>query len=373
MRMEIQIEKGLLAEALKKAQAVADKRSDVGLDHVLLKADDGKASLTTFDHVVGLKTVLPAEVVQGGEVLLDAQRLYEIVRSLSGTVVVLAEDNGRVRISCGSAVFRLRGLDPDSFPELPVEASWQRLAHMEAERLSELISRVHFSASTDETRPNLQGVYLHEHEGAVRAVATDGHRFTMADATLDAPAVYERGLILPTKGCNALLTILGGYSGQVCTLHVGSAVAFCELGGETVYFRLIDGQFPDYKQVIPEDNIVCLSLHRETLLAAIKRVSALYKGSSAASAPRVELCLSDGKLQLFSENPDIGDGLDTLPVEYVGKELAVGFNAKYLVELLKSIDTDDVGVELDIDECAPVVFRAAGDIEHMGIVMPMRG
>ena len=237
-----------------------------------------------------------------------------------------------------------------------------------------LVERTAFAASTDETRYNLNGVYFEPVAGAMRLVATDGHRLSMADAAIEGDFKLKKGVILPRKGISELRKLLseaveGAEEKPRGELGFVDNSAVFRRTGVVLVMRLIEGSFPDYRQVIPKAGEKVASLGRERLLQTLRRVSLLSSEKSNA----VKLELEKGNLRIAAQNPDLGEAREDVPVEYDGEPLKIGFNAKYLIDVLTVLHDADVRLEL-ADDLSPGVVRPAGEAgEHFtAVIMPMR-
>jgi DNA polymerase-3 subunit beta len=238
----------------------------------------------------------------------------------------------------------------------------------------DLVGKTSFAASTDETRYNLNGVYFEPTSGSMRLVATDGHRLSMADAAVEGDFKLKKGVILPRKGISELRKLLseameGAEEKPKGELGFADNSAVFRRPGVVLVMRLIEGSFPDYRQVIPKAGEKVASVGRERLLQTLRRVSLLSSEKSNA----VKLELGKGTLRIAAQNPDLGEAREDLPVEYDGEPLKIGFNAKYLIDVLGVLGDADVRLEL-ADDLSPGVLRPAGEPgEHFtAVIMPMR-
>jgi DNA polymerase-3 subunit beta len=267
------------------------------------------------------------------------------------------------------------GLPAEDFPALP---KFEKVAFVDvapAELLAQ-IDGTAFAASTDETRYNLNGVYFEPQGPVLRMVATDGHRLALSEKPLAGDYALKRGVILPRKGLNELKKLLGeavevAEPGAEATSRLGFAEnsAIFRRPGVVLAMRLIEGLFPDYKQVIPKQGEKILKVGRLRFLETLRRVSLLSSDKSHA----VKLELAPGLLKVLSQNPDLGEAKEEVPVEYAGDALKIGFNARYLTDVVQALKSDDVQLEL-ADDLSPGVLRGAGpeDAGYTAVVMPMR-
>lgn len=370
--MEFQISVDELSKALYRAQGIVEKKSTMPiLSSVLIEAkktpEGGRVSVSAYDLEVGVSGEHPAEVLREGVVALHARSLYDIVRNLPENVVVLKKGaNNRVEISSGTAEFRIVGQDADEFPALPAVEDIPFVT-VEAGTLLEMIEKTQFAISTDETRYNLGGVYFDPAAGAVRMVATDGHRLSMVERPFGGDFGLQRGVIIPRKGLMELRRLLAEDTASPGELGFSENSGVFRRQGLVMVMRLIDGQFPDYNQVVPAESERAILLPRARFLETLRRVALIAADRTNA----VRLDISSGQLRLSSNNPDLGEAKEDLVIDYEGEPMRIGFNARYIQDVLTAVDADQVKVELS-DELSPGVLRPAGDDSYVSVIMPMR-
>jgi DNA polymerase III subunit beta len=367
--MEFRIAAQELQKALHRAQGIAERKTTIPiLANVLMQAKKTGVSLTAFDLDIGLVTEHPAEVISEGAITLSAKTLFDIVRSLpEAQVGIKSTSNNAVEITSGKAHIKLLGMPAEEYPALPKEEK-SNLVKAEGKTLLEMIEKTSFAISTDETRYILNGLYFEPGgKGSVRVVATDGHRLSLVERPFEGDFKLKKGVILPRKGLLELRRLLEEAPEAECFLGFGDSSAVFKKSGLSMFMRLIDGQFPDYQEVIPKDSDKALKLARGPLLDTLKRISLLSEEKSHA----VRMELAEGRLRVSSQNPDLGEAHEDIPVDYTGKKVEVGFNARYIVDVLTVISTDDVMFEL-VDEQSPGVVRPTGDKSFTAVIMPMR-
>lgn len=368
--MEFRIAAEELAKALHRAQGIAERKTTIPiLANVLVRATQTGVSLTAFDLDIGLVSEHPAEVLTEGAITLSSKHLFDIVRTLPDSrVTVKSKSNNAVEITSGSARFKLLGMPADEYPALPKEEK-SNLVKADGKALLEMIQKTSFAISTDETRYILNGLYFEATEqGEVRVVATDGHRLSLVQRKMEGSDFkLKKGVILPRKGMLELRRLIEEAPDAECFLGFGDTSAIFKKSGLSMVMRLIDGQFPDYQEVIPKEGDKQLKLPRQGLLSTLKRISLLSEEKSHA----VRLQLEDNSLRISSQNPVLGEAHEDLPVEYGGPKIEIGFNARYLIDVLGVLDQDDVRFEL-IDDQSPGVLRPAGESSYTAVIMPMR-
>jgi DNA polymerase-3 subunit beta len=373
--MKLSIEKGELQRGLGRIQAIVEKRNSMPiLANVLLEAEkDGESGtlrLAATDLEVGIRGSHPAKVAKPGSVTVSARKLYDIVRELPDEPVQLeGTSNAYLEIACSRARFSLAGAAADEYPSLP-EFSPERLVKIPAPVLSVMIERTMYAASVDETRYNLNGVFFEVdiERGKVRMVATDGHRLAQVDRAIG-PEVegLASGVIVPRKGLAELKRLVDEDDAEEVEIGFEGNSGLARRGGVTLVMRLIEGEFPNYRQVIPTASEHTLTLPSEVLVHALRRVVLLSSERSRA----VKLELSDSKLTMSSNNPDLGEAHEELDVDFAGPEVAFGFNARYLLDALGALGAKEVRVGLR-DGNSPITLQPTDDPDALAVVMPMR-
>lgn len=374
--MKLQIAKTELQKGLGRIQAIVEKRNSMPiLANVLLEGEKGDGAegtlrLAATDLEVGLRGQHVARVEKAGGLTVAAKKLFEIVRELPDDEIALeATANSYLDIRCARSHFTLAGTAAEEYPTLP-EFSPEATVRIPSEMLSGMIERTMYAASVDETRYNLNGVFLEVHAdtGKLRMVATDGHRLALVDrevpGQLDALA---NGVIIPRKGLAELKRLLDEDDVEEVEIGFEGNSGLARKGGVTLVMRLIEGEFPNYQQVIPSDVAVRLVVPTDRLVQALRRVVLLSSERSRA----VKLELSEGQLLVSSNNPDLGDASDELDVEYSGETLAVGFNARYLLDALGALHAKEVRLGLQND-LSPAQVTPTNDDDALAVVMPMR-
>lgn len=367
--MEIRAKREDFLATLYWTQTIVERRNTMPiLANVLVETDRGGVRVTATDLEVGVRGRLDAEVSKEGMVTLNAKKFYEIVREAPEETVQLKRlENEWVEIKSGRSVFKVVGLDAREFPQFP-HIEGEKLAVTSASVLREMIEKTLFSVSTDETRYSLNGVFIEQSEkGKARMVATDGHRLALVERELGVLGL-EKGVILPRKGLAELKKVLEASENGVVALGFKDNMGLVVKEDVELFMRLIDGDFPDYNKVIPKDNPHVVKLEQEALLRSLRRVSILsserYRG--------VKIDLGDGRVLISASNPDLGEAVEEIEVEYGGKPLTVGFNARYLMDVLGVLG-EGADIDLEVkDEVSPSLVRKRGDEGYLYVVMPMR-
>lgn len=367
--MEFSIDTREFTQVLSLAQGVVERRNTMPiLSNVLLAAGEG-LSIAATDLEVHVKRRCQAKVGKPGAATVAARKFYELVRQLRpGQVTVRLLENHFVEVVSGRSRVRLVGLPAEDFPTFPqAEAKDGSRFLMDAATLCAMIDRTLFAVSTDDTRPHLGGVFLTGGEDSVRFVGTDGHRLALVDQPIPGVKPPEKGLILPRKGLAELRRLLEGKEGEVA-MTVGGNVVRAEMADVELVMRLIDGEFPNYEQVIPKKVKFRVAIPKDDLLSALKRVSVV----ASDRARGVRLSLSSGQLTISASSPDFGEASEEIEIPFDGKEMTVGFNSRYLTDVL-AILPDEPRVEIGLtNEVSPGLIRTEGDDSYSCVVMPMR-
>lgn len=369
--MEFVIERSELLGGLYLAQGIVERRTTVPiLNNVLISAVDRGVTISATDQEVAVRCLCLASVVGKGILTAPARTLYEAIRGLpDGAVHVRHLENYWVEISSGRSRFRLPGLDPAEFPAMPEPSPGAgppvRIA---GAMLNEMIERTLFAVSTDESRANLNGIYVEvAEEGRLRVVATDGHRLAVITRQVET-AQLIRGVTIPRKALLELRKVLEGGGDEPVDIAMEERVAHATRGSVEISMRLVAGEFPDYRQVIPQRSERIVTVGVDALLTALRRVSVVTSERNAAVKMQVEA----KQMELATTNSELGEAVDQLEVEYEGEPISVAFNGRYLMDVLAVLPAE-VQVEIGLgDEVSPAVIRASGDQDYAYVVMPMR-
>ncbi|MFT4571469.1 MAG: DNA polymerase-3 subunit beta [Hyphomicrobiaceae bacterium] len=355
---------------LSRTQGVVDRRHSMAiLTNILLEAGKDEISAVATDLEVSLKQACPAKVVEPGSAAVSARKIFEIVREANADEIsVETTENRWVSVSYGRSRFRLMGIDPSDHPGMPAPGTGESSTiELEAGELSEMIGKTIFAVSSDDARSNLAGVHLSRgsKKSHLRLVATDGHRLAMIDRKVNGEAPKD-GVILPRKGLAEMAKLLAEDTGSV-RLTLSEREAQIEAGGCTLSMRVVEGTFPDYKQVVPKEAPNILRVGRDALLHSVRRVSLL----SSDRAHGVRFGISEDRLEISASNPDLGEATEDLEVAYQGPQIEIGFNARYLLEVL-AVLPEGGPVEIGLgDQLSPGVLHG-GDDSYQYVVMPMR-
>jgi len=367
--MEIKAKRGDLLATLYWTQSIVERRNTMPiLANVLIEAQKGGIHITATDLEVGVRGLVEGEVAKEGTVTVSAKKLYEIIREVPNDQVHLKRlENEWVEIRSGKSVFKIVGMDAKEFPQFP-KFDGKGLSTCPGSTIHQMIERTIFSVSTDETRYSLNGVFVEQSDGGkVRMVATDGHRLAFEENVIGSLGL-SKGVILPRKGLSELKKLLEDGEDGAVSLGFKENMGLVIKDKVELFMRLIDGDFPDYTKVIPQGNPNIAKLDHEELLRALRRVSILsserYKG--------IRMEFSEGKVSISANNPDLGEAVEDIEAEYKGKLISIGFNARYMIDVLSVLSGEgEINIELK-DELSPSVIRKNGVDGYLYVLMPMR-
>jgi DNA polymerase-3 subunit beta len=335
------------------------------LSNILLNARDGKLTLSGTDLDISVSVSIDAEVEKEGSVTVPAKKFAEIARELPAAPVHIHVDGVEIRIESGKSRFKLFGLPTEEFPSFPEVDSGDSWS-MQASDLHELISKTSFAVSTEESRPILNGVLWQLREGTASMVATNGHRLARLTVPLEGGGAPETDLIIPPKALQQVARLFEK-EGEIAVARSQNHLAF-RSAARAVYTRLIEGPYPNYQQVIPTDNDKKAIASRDGLAAAIRRMAVV----ASDQTHRVRMSFADGSLSFRVQTPDLGEAEEEMAVDYGGEPLEIGFNANYLLEVLRYMPGDDVLVEFKAPERAATFRPASGELDYLCLVMPLR-
>ena len=380
--MKLTIERAVLFRALSHVQNIVERRNTIPiLSNVLLRADDGRLSLTATDMDLEMLESVEATVEREGATTAPAHTLFDIVRKLPDGAQVELEvgaDGTLLMIRAGRSSFRLGCLPTEDFPFMAsgeVKAEFR----LSAADLRTLIDRTRFAISTEETRYYLNGIYLHKAASdgidVLRAVASDGHRLARVEMTLPegaeglgevSEAGGQAGVIIPRKTVGEIRKLIDDAQDEV-RIGVSATKIRFSFGEAILTSKLIDGTFPDYERVIPAGNDKTLSVDTKSFASAVDRVATIATEKSRA----VKLSLQGSTLTLSASSPENGSASEEVEVTYDGDELEIGFNSRYLLDITGQIEGDGCQLML-ADSASPTLIRDPADTQALYVLMPMR-
>ncbi|WP_339703620.1 DNA polymerase III subunit beta [uncultured Sphingosinicella sp.] len=365
--MKATVERATLLKCLGHVQSVVERRNTIPiLSNVLIEVENGGLKLMATDLDLQVVDSIAAQVETSGATTVSAHTLFDIVRKLpEGSQVELAVSGDKMSIAAGRARFNLATLPRDDFPMI-AESDLPTKFQLPAETLKQIIDKTRFAISTEETRYYLNGIFMHVVDGKLLAVATDGHR--LARVALDAPAGSDGmpDIIVPRKCVAEVRKLLDEVTGEIEVSLSSTKIRF-RAGTAVLTSKLIDGTFPDYSRVIPTKNDRLLKVDTKALAEGVDRVAAIATEKTRA----VKMSIDRDRIVLSVTSPETGTAAEEVPADYASESLDVGFNARYLLDILSEIETDEIEIHL-ADAAAPTLIREGQSSPALYVLMPMR-
>jgi len=339
------------------------------LSNILLEARDDGIWMSGTDLDVGVRVQVPADVAEPGSLTAPGKKLQEIARELPDQPVEVTGRGAQLELKCGKTAFKLNGLPSEEFPSLPgidFEEGWS----VTGKELQKLIHHAAFAVSTEESRPILNGVLWELRDGRMQMVATNGHRLARIAVPAGPSTATSADFIVPPAALQQVQRLFKT-DDQLAVARDGNHLGFRSAGTE-VYTRLIEGTYPNYEQVIPKDNDRWAVVEKSGLESSVRRMAVV----ASDQTHRIRLLFSEQRVQLSVLTPDLGEGADELELDYHGEELEIGFNANYLLEVLRYMPTDEVKLTFKAPERAatiePVGPEGEESMDYLCLVMPLR-
>jgi len=362
--MKIKTPQENLVKGIQTVQNVIPTRSTLPiLSNILIETQKDSIKLTATDLDTAISCIIPVSVVQEGSITVPSKRFGDIIKELpEEEITISARKNNIVTIDCKKAFFKVMGLPKEDFPKVPAIKDKETIK-IDQGVLKNMLNMTSFAISHDETRYILNGILFDINNSKIKLVATDGRRLALIEKTINLPDKFQKKVIVPLKAVQELNRSLKD-DGKVEIFFGDNQISF-KVGGITLISRLIEGEFPQYEQVIPKEKKEKIKMDRATFLAAARRASILTSQDSQA----IKLDLFKNRLIVSKNTPDIGEAREELEVEYKGEDISIGFNPSYLMDALKNIDTDSIGFEVS-DPSKPGVIRKADEFVY--VVLPMQ-
>lgn len=372
--MKFTIAKNKLSHLLYLASTIVERRNTMPvLANVKITADKNSISIAATDLEISLIGSAEAQVENSGDITVGAKVLYDIVKEMpADTVTAKLVEGQRLEIESGKSKFKIVGTSSDEFPSID-DINLTNPLSIEASKFYEMLDKTAFAVSTDETRYNINGVFVEnidipgeKDSSGIRFVSTDGHRLAIIDRNADGLTLQE-GVIIPRKGIQELRKMLENEEGDVI-VGVEEGFYTVQCSDVTIRIRLVDGQFPDYRQVIPSSRTTEITVDRSSLLSTVKRVSLVTTDKSKT----IRFSFSNNELNISSSSPEYGEASEQIPIVQEGDNITIGFSARYVIDVLNTmVDSENVKILLNGD-LGPGVFQSDKDELFRCIVMPMR-
>lgn len=367
--MNLTISKEQIINGLQAVQNVVSTRTTLPiLSNVLLRAEGDRLELTATDLDVTVACGVEAKITRPGATTVPVKKLFGIVRELTNLDIdIEVDEKNNCTVRSGPSFYKINGLSADEFPPLPKFKEEKKVV-LRQETLKSMMKKTSFAISTDESRYVLNGIFLSLKDHKMTMVATDGRRLALVDEEIDVSEASQGEFIVPAKAVNELNRLLQD-KGEVEIQYAENQASFTlkdEKGSSILIIsKLIEGNYPNYRQVIPAETKERVALVREEFLHALRRAEIMTSEKSNS----VKLSFGKNKLEITANSPEVGEAKETLAINYKGPDIAISFNPKYIIDPLNALVNDEIFIEL-IDELSPGVVKINGPFLY--VVMPMR-
>lgn len=371
--MEFNIKRDQFSLGIQKTLGIVEKKTTMPiLSNLLLRAGQNRVTIMATDREIGLVADYKAEVIRDGEITLSARKLHEMIREIQGDIIhVSKNERDMVILNCDKATYRIPGIPADDYPVVADEETIP-FYKIQAGILKELIRKTAFAMSTDEMRKTLCGVMMETEKAGdtflIRMVATDGHRLAAMKMNTGEKdfLTMEKGVIIPRKGLGEIRRLMEDVSGDVF-LGVRQGMCIIKTDHTLLKVSLVDGEYPDYRRVIPTEKGAILGIEKDKFLHALRRMKVI----SSDRYNGVIITISTNQIVLNSNNPDVGEANDEIDAVYEGEGKSVGYNVTYLTDAIDAIDEERIDFEVG-EGMKPGIVRAVGNENYFCIVMPLK-
>ncbi len=375
--MKVRIGREELLTGLQRVQGVVEKRNTMPiLSNILLEAKHDGAEIVATDLEIGMRGLYKATVLEAGGVTISARKLYEIIKELpSGEIELTSGDNNWTTIQAGKSQFKVVGLPSGDYPALP-SIEREGLTPLAGAGLLELIRKTLFAAGDNDARYILNGLLVsltttEKKTTLLRLVGTDGHRLAVAEREVGTPNAKQPAqdikAIIPKKAAQEMRRLLEEGGDEEPLIGFTKNLMIFRKSGLLLTSRLMEGNYPNYQQVVPKESSKRIVVNRGLLESALRRVSVLSKDKANA----VKVSFAPGGMTLFSSNPDYGEATEELVARYEGEALNTGFNARYLLDALSVMDGESVSLQMDT-ALSPCLIQEAESPGFKCVVMPIK-
>jgi DNA polymerase-3 subunit beta len=366
-KMKLRIKQEDLSKVLNLVTGVVPTSSAIPvLSNLLFETEGDKLKISATDLDISVISSVGCNISKQGAITVAAKRLQEIVRELPDEDIDIKVDGEKISITCSRSTFRMMGMEKEQFPKI-ADLAKEKKIKIAGGLLEKMIKRSVYSVARDDTRPVLSGVLWELGPKEIAMVGTDGHRLARMAATGEFGIAQEMSVIVPPKALNQIIRLIGEDEVEVA---IDKAFVGFFVGDTAVYARRIEGTFPNYRQVIPKSNPNVMSVDRSDLASATRRVSLL----ADSKTHKIKMHLAKAGVRLTASTPDLGEAEEELPASYEGEDMVVGFNATYVLDVLKTAESDSMIFELGTPVGATIV-KPAEEPEgetYMCLVMPLR-
>ena len=370
--MKISVEKNIIFKSLSHVQSIVEKKNTIPvLSNILIEAKDNSLILSATDMDISITETLNCNIIEEGSVTVSAHTLYDIIRKLpdGNDVEFISNDGKMFSLRSGKSKFSLSCLPKEDFPIIEISNLKTELS-IDSQFLLKLIEKTRFAISNEETRYFLNGIYFHkktiDNKNYLTMVATDGHRLAKIDYKVDKDIPDMPGVIIPKKTINELCKLLADYSGPI-NISIDARKIIFFINSSVLISKLIDGSFPDYQKVIPQNNNNILTINRIDFSKAVDRVSTITNDKS----PAIKFKLLKDMMNMTSIDAESGQATEDINTEYKGSEIEVGFNSKYILEMINNLEDENITLSFD-NESSPLIATESSNPELIYVLMPMR-
>lgn len=365
--MKITCERSYLANALGVAgRAVSSRNTLPILSNILLETEDDRLKLTATDLDTAIRCTIPAQIAENGATAVPAALLADMVSKLPDAPITLEAQDGKVAVRCGKSNYTILSLPAEDYPAIPEVNDGTEITLPQG-TLKEMLHMTTFAASKEETRSLLMGVLFEGSGSNLTLVATDTHRLALKKSPSGQELEKPVSLVVPAKPLIELERVLKNSSDETVTVRFGASQAQFQTADVTLVSRLLDGQFPNYDKVIPKSAERKITFSREELLNAVRRVNIV----AHSSAEKAILTTKGDTIEMTAESPDVGKAFEEVKVSMDGSDITIAFNARYLMEVLGIIESEEVRLELT-GALNPGILRPVGNDDFLYVVMPMQ-
>ena len=377
--MNVKVNQEALLNLISKTQNIVEKRTTMPiLSHILLEATDGYLKVYVTDLEISLTNKIKVDVIEDGKIVVDSKKFYQIIKEFQNCIITLVRKGEQLQISHLKTCINIMSLKVEEYPTFPLTQSKNPL-YIESTVLKEMIEKTIYSISHNESRYQLNGVYFEQFKNKsklfYKMVSTDGHRLSLItrlvdknnDSSNEEDVKDFTGVIIPRKGLNEIKRLLDK-SHEKIEIYIEGVQLIVKQGDTFLLIRLIEGSFPKYELFIPKKTDKKVQISREKLISCLKLASILTSEKSRS----VKFFLSQNKLEITSENPDLGDIKEELDISYDNKnDITIEFNVQYLLDFLNSFEEETVYIGLSHSESGGI-FRPLNDKDYICVIMPMK-
>ena len=370
--MKFLVKKGVIYKSLSHLQSIVDKRNALPiLSNILIEAKNNKLNLSSTDMDISIIENINCEIIEEGSTTINAQLIYDIIKKLhdDSKIEIISNDGKILTLRSGVSKFSLSCLPKEEFPLIESKIQGHKIT-TKSQNIFNLIDKTKFAISNEETRYFLNGLYfsiINENDSSMLTfVGTDGHRLAKFSISNNVKSDDLNGVIIPKKTINELYKLLSENSGDI-DIEISSNKIIFYIDNLVFISKLIDGTFPDYKRVIPKNNNEILDVNRSHLLNAVDRVSTIVNEKS----PVIKFKLLKDLINLSTSNTDNSSATEDIEAKYAGKEIEIGFNAKYIMDILENLKENEIQISF-LDNSSPIIAKEKTNPDLIYVLMPMR-